>query len=1007
MKKLVSLLFGWILWTVSFGQIMPKPLQVISVEGHFFGGSDITKDRFGNYWFAGRKGMCRYDGKQTRIFRDPKADKEEFYTKARASIDGKVWFKTSRGNSLSYFDPKRQQIARIPDTASVIKNYLAKYGCTFVFPDKKGIVWIGSHEIGLLRFDPTTNFVKRITDKKINVNGITEDDAGHLWLATNQGVQEYDPVSGKFTVFLHDPLNDESLSNNQTLSVNLRKNGDIWVGFQNMVNILNPKTGKVKRIPLHSFPEYNTVLNVAYDQTGNDYLAHGFILYRYNDREGLLRMDLTPSGRYALAMTVDEKNRLWVGNAKYVRVYDLNQTQRTQSFHPLSITVNGSIIKDNTENYAYTRDEKGVPVVILQENDDIVIYSAPAAPAKQYEYKQLLTGIGDEGLTFSMTNNRVTYPDMAAGEYKFITYNRLASNRWEEVGHLKIIVITPLWKRWWAIALYGLIAAIILFFATREWQKRRKLRKELRRREQEAEVLRQVDEMKSHFFANLTHEFRTPLTLILNAAEQLEITTPDAKVQGRILSIQQNTQQLLRLINEMLDLTKKDAGKLEIIETIGDPMAQLAQIVRAFESMAGKKQLNLSFSAENPGNDYFFDRDKIEKIVYNLLSNAIKFTPEGGKITVKAHISPLHILFMNVNDTGIGVAPDKLPHIFERFYQVDASFTRQYAGTGIGLALVKELVEMLGGTVKAESILNLGSSFTIQIPLKIATVQTASSDIVSFELVPSSPKVTQNGAAIVEHSSDTPLILVIEDNEELRHFLVESLKTTYQVKAAANGREGIEIALECLPDVVITDVMMPLADGYEVIQTLKNDERSSHIPIIVLSAKSSFDSKLKGLSFGADEYMSKPFSLSELLIRVRNTIAIRQKLLLKISSSAPIEPEILGSFSPILVEKEQLFLQKVKNIILDNLTTESFEIDSLAVKVNLSRSQLYRKIQALTNQTPSQFIHQVRLERANELLREGNLNVTQVAYEVGYSSQSYFSKMYQEYYGYSPKKDKV
>ena len=198
-----------------------------------------------------------------------------------------------------------------------------------------------------------------------------------------------------------------------------------------------------------------------------------------------------------------------------------------------------------------------------------------------------------------------------------------------------------------------------------------------------------------------------------------------------------------------------------------------------------------------------------------------------------------------------------------------------------------------------------------------------------------------------------------------------------------------------------------VADGYEVIQTLKNDERTSHIPVIVLSAKSSFDSKLKGLSFGADEYMSKPFSLTELRIRVKNTITARKKLLLKIAASAPITPEMTDSVAPILIEKEQLFLQKIKKIILANLAEESFEIEGLAQKANLSRSQLYRKIQALTQQTPSQFIHQVRLERAHELLKEGNLNVTQVAYEVGYSSQSYFSKMYQEYFGYSPKKDKV
>ena len=988
-------------------QIMPKPLQVISVNGHFFGGSDITKDRFGNYWFAGRKGMCRYDGKQTRIFRDPLADKEEFYTKARASSDGKVWFKTSMGFSLSYFDSQLQKIVRIPDSASVIKDYLAKHGCTFLFPDKKGILWIGLKEIGLLRFDHATNVVERITNKKINVNGITEDAFGNLWLATNQGIQKYNPISGQFTVFLHDPFNGESISNNNPQSVYIRKNGDVLIGFQNLVNILSPSTGKVKHISLHSIPENNIVINFAHDREGNDYFAHGYLVYRYNDREGLLRMDLTPSGRFSLAMTVDEQNRLWVGNAVFVRVYDLNRVRRTQLFHPMIITVNGSVIKDNTETYSYVRDEKGIPVITLQEGDNINIYSAPAALAKSYEYKQYLGGTKDDGLTFSTVANRVTYNDMDAGVYKFTTINRVSAKEWKEAGYLKIVVIKPLWKQWWAIFLYVILGLVLLFWGAREWQKRRKLRKELRQRQQETEVLRRVDEMKTHFFSNLTHEFRTPLTLILNASEQLENAIPEATAQTRIRSIQQNTQQLLRLINEMLELTKKDAGKLEIVETVGNPVMQLAQIVRTFESMAEKKQLTLSFQAEVSGPDYFFDQDKIEKIVYNLLSNAIKFTPEGGKVTVNAHITPQHVFFLKVNDTGIGVAPDKLPHIFERFYQADASSTRQFAGTGIGLALVKELIEMMGGTINAESIQNLGSSFVAEIPLKKAAAKMTPSAPISFELTPSTSKAIQNKETVCPVTSDTPLILVIEDNEELRHFLVESLQTTYQVKAAANGREGIEAALEYLPDIVITDVMMPLADGYEVIQTLKSDERSSHIPMIVLSAKSSFDSKLKGLTFGADEYMSKPFSLSELLIRVKNTIINRQKLLLKIGALAPIEPAVSDSLPPILVEKEQLFLQKIKSIILDNLAEESFDIEILAVKANLSRSQLYRKMQALTNQTPSQFIHQVRLERASELLREGNLNVTQVAYEVGYSSQSYFSKMYQEYFGYSPKNDKV
>ncbi|MFN8347847.1 MAG: ATP-binding protein [Spirosomataceae bacterium] len=1010
MKKLILVLFLGGLGVSGLCQIMPKPLQVISAGAYIWGGPDITKDRFGNYWFTGRQGIYRYNGKQVQPFRDPLADREdESYLVAAPSADGKLWLKMSNGYSLSYFDHTRQRIVRIPDTAAVVKDYLTKYGTHFLYCDKKGKLWISLKEVGLIHFDPVTYRVEYILNEKINIRKITEDREGNIWLASSgRGVFRYNPFTKEFRNFLHNDSDTETLSDNRAFCVSVRKNGEIMVGLKSEVNIINPQTGKVRRIRLFTQPEYDNITNITQDREGNDYIAHGLLVYRYNDQDGIQRMDLTPTGRFALSFYIDEMNRLWVGNAKYVRVYDLKQVKRTQDLHIVSISLNGTIVKDNNETYSLTRDEKGALALTVQENDNITFNFAPTAVYKTfYSYKIRLEGGADSSwISYNGVNDRVNY-QLKGGEYRFRLMIYTESKGWKDAGYVKINVITPVWKRWWAILLYVIAATVIVFLSVREWRKRHKLRKELHRRQQETEVLRRVDEMKTHFFSNLTHEFRTPLTLILNAAEQLENTVPEATAQSRIRSIQQNTQQLLRLINEMLDLTKKDAGKLELVETVGDPVTQLAHIVRTFESMASKKQLSLSFQADNSGQDYFFDQDKIEKIVYNLLSNAIKFTPEGGKVSVHVQISPQDVLLLKVNDTGIGVAPDKLPHIFERFYQADASSTRQYAGTGIGLALVKELVDMMGGTIKAESILHLGSSFAAEIPLRKAAATGTSSEVISFELTPSSPQIVQTEKTASRPPSAAPLVLVIEDNEELRRFLVESLETVYQVKAAPNGQEGIETALEYLPDVVITDVMMPLTDGYEVIQTLKNDERSSHIPIIVLSAKSSFDSKLKGLTFGADEYMSKPFSLSELLIRVKNTITNRQKLLLKIGASTPIEPDPADTFSPVLAEKEQLFLKKIKRIILEHMADESFAIDSLAGKANLSRSQLYRKMQALTNQTPSQFIHQVRLERANELLREGKLNVTQVAYEVGYSSQSYFSKMYQEYFGYSPKKDKV
>jgi DNA-binding response OmpR family regulator len=476
----------------------------------------------------------------------------------------------------------------------------------------------------------------------------------------------------------------------------------------------------------------------------------------------------------------------------------------------------------------------------------------------------------------------------------------------------------------------------------------------------------------------------------------------------------------------MLDIAKMDAQKLDVQLRLGDPVQFIGQCVEGFANLANQRRIDLTFNTFIPDETlrsaesvrvgaaeqtYPFDDDKLGKIMYNLLSNALKFTPEGGSVRVSGGLTTDRQLLIRVQDTGIGIAADHLNRIFDRFYQADASTTRRYEGTGIGLAYIRELTELLGGQVTVESVLGMGTTFTVTLPMLVTTAgvnrinpaSPTTPPLISQPL----PPPARAGAVITAPAADQPLVLLVEDNEELRAYMADQLRQDYQVQEAVDGRDGITQALAAIPDLIVSDVMMPYVDGYALVETLKNDERTSHIPIVVLTAKSSFESRMQGLYAGADDYLSKPFSFAELNTRIQNVLHTRQKwqhYLVATQTAAAQETTSVPLVGQMISGREEQFLTRLRQLILANLTDKVVDVDWLVEQARMSRTQLHRKLTALTNQSTTGFIHSVRLGKAQELLQmdEDELTIAEVAYRVGYTSPAYFSKMFNEHFGHPP-----
>ncbi|MCB9325724.1 MAG: tetratricopeptide repeat protein [Lewinellaceae bacterium] len=553
-----------------------------------------------------------------------------------------------------------------------------------------------------------------------------------------------------------------------------------------------------------------------------------------------------------------------------------------------------------------------------------------------------------------------------------------------------------------------LLISVFLFLRYRLQLRRQQAELNLQLEKAQAEKLRDMDRIKSNFFTNISHEFRTPLTLILGPLRQMREGSFKGNTTKYMDIMIRNGERLMNLVNQLLDLSKLEGGKMSLNLEQGDLVKTLKAMVYAFESLAERQEINLEVNIPDARITAWFDKDKLEKVMINLLSNAFKFTPERGTVCLEFELRDNgqkegeNIAVIRVKDTGMGIPQDQLPMIFERFFQT-TNVSEMQAGSGIGLALSKELVELHNGTILVESEVDKGTVFIIELPVGKAVLESGSAQpgknilVQTGEYHPGDETVETGGKT----RKDQPMVLLVEDNADVRMYVKEQLEGQYNVVEAEDGEAGVEKAIQLIPDLIISDVMMPKMNGMELCKTLKANDKTSHIPIIMLTAKAEQEDKIEGLQLGADDYLMKPFDARELNVRIQNLIEQRRRLQKSFGTEFTFHPESVEVSSV-----DETFLLKVKSTIEENLDDETFSVEDLSQSVGMSRSQLHRKLKAMTNQSPNEIIRVMRLLRAKELLEKKAGNASEIAFMVGFNSLAYFSKCYRDHFGVPPSEDR-
>ena len=615
----------------------------------------------------------------------------------------------------------------------------------------------------------------------------------------------------------------------------------------------------------------------------------------------------------------------------------------------------------------------------------------------QYMYK--LEGFNNDWLTLPLGVHNVTFTNLAPGKY-VLRVKAVNSDGYVGVKEatLGIVVNPPFWMSWWAYLLYAVGLVVVLFLARYRMLKREREKFHLQQIESEVAKNEEINNMKFRFFTNVSHELRTPLTLIISPLEGMLKETTDELQSTRLQLMYRNAQRLLHLVNQLLDFRKGEMSTHQLSLSEGDIISYVHSVCNSFLLMADKKHIQFSFFSGIDTFSMAFDADKVGKIVMNLLSNAFKFTPEGGRVTVMIeHVAGTpDMLEIKIADTGIGISDVDKEHIFERFYQADHKGVEETTGNGIGLSLVRDFVTLHEGEVKVFDNIGTGSVFVIQFPVKHVETQVQLPSETGIPAGEEEDKEIKEETREETERKDFPLLLIVDDNEDFRIFMRYSLELQYRVKLAVNGNEAWEMMQEELPDLVISDVMMPQMDGNELCRLIKQDKRTAHIPVILLTARQNTEAKLEGLQTGADDYVTKPFNMTILVLRIRKLIELSRYHRVTQGMIDPAPSEI------VITSLDEKLIEKAIKYVEDNMSRTELSVEELSRELGMSRVHLYKKLLQITGKTPIEFIRVIRLKRAAQLLRESQLHVSEVAFEVGFNNPKYFSRYFKDEFGVLP-----
>ncbi len=998
--------------------------------------NSFAEDRTGNIWIGTNGGGLIYFDRKAGTFKPYLHDASNSNSLTNNVVvclyidhDQKLWVGTYFGG-LDCFDGKRfvHYKHNDADTTSISEDRV----CT-ITEDAAHHLLVGTLSAGFNLFDSKkqafTRYVYNARDNAIHSNYVSKilvDQYQNLWVVTSYGVDVLQHQTGKFIHYIHDEKNSNSLISNNTNNIMQDSYGLIWVSTREGISVFDYKTAKFTNINKQDGLPDNTVIDMQEYDRNNVWVStpNGlsdivvdrnraglkFHFVNYNETEGLQGREFTENS----SLKTREGELLFGGGNGFNLFKPSNL--HTNTTVPKLVFTNFQVFNQSVDVGEKINGRIILPQSITNSNtltlkyDDNVFDLEFAAlnyfnPDK-VKYQYMMEPFDKGWINADNKIRKATYTNLDPGDYVFKVRATSNENWNDSTLTLNIKILPPFWKTAWAYILYTLLIVGSLLFLRRRGIEKLKAQFSIEKEREEAHRMHELDLMKIKFFTNVSHEFRTPLSLIMAPVDKIlkQIGEPD--IQRQLLLVNRNAKRLLNLVNQLLDFRKMEYQELKLHERNGDIIAFIKDLSYNFSDIADQKDIKFIFDSETESFYTGFDHDKIERIVFNLLSNAYKFTHEGGQVSVLLNLIEKDIdhkfLEIRVIDTGIGIAKDKQERIFEPFIQNDLPGSMLNQGSGIGLSITKEFVKLHQGEIYVESEFNEGSCFTVLLPVRAVNQNIfTDADLLldhSSDFFPEDT-ASRNGAYKDNKDGKKPTVLLVEDNDDFRFYIKDNLKASFNIIEAENGKKGWQKALAQHPNLVVSDISMPEMNGNDLCLKIKSDKRTSHIPVILLTALTGEDQQLKGLETGASDYLTKPFNFEILQSKIRNILSQQEHMRKTYQKQVDVTPTEVAVDSP-----DELFIKKVLVLIDNNISNPNFSVEELSNEVFVSRYTLYKKILAMTGKTPNELVRSMRLKRAVQLLETGHLTISQICHKVGFKSQKYFVKTFKTEYNTIPSK---
>ncbi|MFO7924128.1 MAG: two-component regulator propeller domain-containing protein [Bacteroidales bacterium] len=963
----------------SFGTSGQQNLMIFSING----------DENGLLWIGTRLGLIRFnpEDKSYKIFPSRLSYKDEGIETRVSYVhisNGNIWVLTP--NTIALLDLETGEFAHTRYNHEPLDQYRAAVFPT-LYEDRQGNFWIAASN-GLHYFDVKSS---EISSYPVNpsgyhsgpLNDITailadpSDPDRFLWLGTKGGFIRFDIKSMSIDVFTE----KHGLANNMVYGILYDDAGHIWISTNRGLSRFSIDEKEFKN---------------------------------YTKADGLQSNEFNSGAYYK-----SPRGELFFGGINGYNSFFPSDIEQKHFMAPVVFTgfriLNKNLEQDSLKSLYKINEGGYVDLTYGQNSFTIDFASLDFASPENNSFAYSMTASGERWIGTGNSRS-ITFTGLRPGIYSLRVRGTNSDGVWSDrEASLKITIAVPWWQQTWIYLLYLFVVAVIILGFRKYELTHIRLKDRMKIADFETKKLKELDHLKSQFFANISHEFRTPLTLIKGPLEELIDEETDPQKINVLRKMHTNSSRLLQLINQVLDLSRLESDNYNLKAQTGDIVGYIKGITMSFASMADQKKIKLSIEMSpdlvNEGlpDNFYFDPDIIDKIFNNLLSNALKFTPANGSVTVKVCMKNekdnTDRLEFIVTDTGIGIPADKLPFIYDRFYQVDSSSVREYEGSGVGLAYVKELVRVHKAEIRVKSSPGSGTTFSLRFPLgrdhllpdqitvpvRQDLPDPKNSDIVADDGFPAYIKGN------IPETNGKPLVLIVEDHSEVRNYINEGIHMEYKVLESSNAKEGFAIAEEKIPDLIISDVMMPGTNGYEFCEKLKSGDKTSHIPVIMLTARAEDTDRITGFESGADGYLYKPFNVKELRIRIKNLIDSRSELRERFSSNSIIKP---GEIS--VTPRDASFMEMLLKVVEKNIDNSAFSVEDLGREVAMSPSQIHRKLKATVNMPANHFIRSVRMHRAMDLLRKEAGNISEIAYMVGYDDPGYFTKSFRAFFGKLP-----